>query len=187
MMSKVDTEQEDLANWNKTRSGDKSSFSIIFKTYYEPLYQFAGKFVKDGQIAEDIVQNVFTKLWALRTKQNIETNLKSYLYKMVYNQSLNYLKREQRTVSLDKTEVIPTDDSNSPEENLAEKELQQKVHQAIEKLPTQCRHVYRMKRYNHLKYHEIAEILGISVNTVKTHMKRALKSLLEQLDSFLNQ
>jgi RNA polymerase sigma-70 factor (ECF subfamily) len=187
MVNEQDSSRKDLASWNKVRSGNRESFAIIFHTYYEPLYQFAGKFVNDTQIAEDIVQNVFTQLWRERENRNIERNLKAYLYKMVYNHALNYIKREKRTISINETDMLSADSNDSPEELLDRKELQLKVQQAIEKLPQKCGQIYRMKRYDHLRYNEIAEILGVSINTVKTQMKRALQSLLEQLEPFLNQ
>ena len=73
------------------------------------------------------------------------------------------------------------DTAANPEEQIIENEMIEKVHKAIEKLPEKCRYIYLMKRYDDLKYHEIAEILDISINTVKTQMKRALKSLLKNL------
>ena len=73
------------------------------------------------------------------------------------------------------------DTAANPEEQIIENEMIEKVHKAIEKLPEKCRYIYLMKRYDDLKYHEIAEILNISINTVKTQMKRAFKSLLTNL------
>jgi len=176
----------DLVHWNKIRSGDTAEFSFVFKKYYVPLYQFAGRFVKDVQIAEDIIQNVFVSLWIEREKRDIKTSLKSYLYQMVRNQSLNHLKRAQRTIALEDSEADRNKTSYSPEDNAADKEFHMAVRRAIDRLPPRCRQVYLMKRYENLKYTEIAQILDISVNTVKTQMKRALKSLLKQLDPFLN-
>ncbi len=175
----------DLAHWERIRSGDSTAFSYIFRKHYEQLYRFAGRFVKDTHTAENIVQNVFVNLWIERNKRHIQTSLKSYLYKMVKNHSLNYLKREKKMDYLEKRQNIQENFNISPDEKLLEKELHIAVHNAINKLPSQCRQIYLMKRYDDLKYTEIAEILNISINTVKTQMKRALKSLLKQLSPFM--
>lgn len=173
----------DLEYWQKIRLGNTTAFSTLFKKYYEPLYQFAGRFVKDAQAAENIVQNAFVDLWTHREHLHIKSNLKSYLYTMVKNHSLNYLKKEKSFVSIDERPCFQENLDSSPEENVIKREWHTAVHQAIDKLPEQCRLIYLMKRYDNLKYTEIAEMLNISVNTVKTQMKRALKSLLKQLSS----
>ena len=183
--NKSESVQTNLAHWERIRLGDSTAFSYIFKKYYEPLYQFAGRFVKDAHTAENIVQNVFVNLWIERNKRQIETSLKSYLYIMVKNHSLNYLKQEKRMDYLEKRQDIQENFNIPPDEKLLEKELHTAVHQAINKLPSQCRQIYLMKRYDDLKYTEIAEILNISINTVKTQMKRALKSLLKHLSPFM--
>jgi len=132
-------------------------------------------------MAENIVQDVFVKLWEKREEWHVQSNVKSYLYTAVKNHSLNYIKREKSIVSVEEVSVNQMDEIPSPEESLIENEIVQAVQVAIEKLPQQCRHVYQMKRYDGLTYSEIAEILNVSINTVKTHMKRALKSLHKNL------
>jgi RNA polymerase sigma-70 factor (ECF subfamily) len=180
-ITKHQPEQDDLSYWESSRSGDSSAFSYLFKKYYKPLYHFAGRFVKDIQIAEQISQSVFVDLWVKRQHLEIRSSFKSYLYQMTRNLSLNHLKKAVKTIPLENAQNFQEKAEKNPENILVEKEFQLAVHQAIEKLPAQCRQVYIMKRYDHLKSDEIARILNISVNTVKTHMRRALKSLLEQL------
>ena len=173
--------QSDLVCWQKIQSGDEEAFSFLFNKYYEPLYQFCGMFVKDSQMAEIIVQDVFVRLWTNKENCKIQTSVKAYLYTSVKNHSLNYLKQAKKTISLF-TELDYHDEAaNSPEIEFMENEMYAEVHKAIDKLPKQCRQVYLMKRYDELKYSEIAEILSISVNTVKTQMKRAIKSLSKNL------
>jgi RNA polymerase sigma-70 factor (ECF subfamily) len=167
--------------WKKIQSGDVAAFSSLFKNHYPPLYQFAGRYVKDAQTAENIVQNVFVDLWIKKEKLEIKISLKSYLYQMVRNQALNILNHDQRTVSIENESSLQEEITISPEDKFEVEEFAAIVYRAINKLPAQCRQVYLMKRYDHFKYTEIAEILAISVNTVKTQMTRALKSLQEQL------
>jgi RNA polymerase sigma-70 factor (ECF subfamily) len=177
----IDPENTDLEYLEKIHLGDTNAFSVLFRKYYEPLYQFAGRLVKDTQIAENIVQDVFVKMWINRENWHIKTSVKSYLYTAVKNHSLNYLKREKRTISTGVDSNYQDNFAVSPEEEFVEKEMLDAIHKAINKLPQQCRQIYLMKRYDYLKYTEIAEILNISINTVKTQMKRALKSLLKNL------
>lgn len=181
---KLESDPLDQVFWEKIRLGNTTAFSTLFKKYYEPLYQFAGRFVKDAQTAENIVQNAFVNLWTTRGHRHIKSNLRSYLYTMVKNLSLNHLKQEKNLLTINGRSNFQEKFDNSPEENVLRKEWHTAVHEAIDKLPEKCRLIYLMKRYDNLKYTEIAEILNISVNTVKTQMKRALKSLLKQLSSF---
>ena len=175
------TDQTGLEYWERIRQGDNTAFSQIFQKYYQALYQFAGRFVKDAQTAENIVQDVFVKLWTNRENCLITSSLKSYLYAATRNTALNFLSHEKKQLSTEDLMSDRRDTTANPEERIIENEMIDGVHKAIEKLPEKCRYVYLMKRYDDLKYHEIAEILDISINTVKTQMKRALKSLLKNL------
>lgn len=153
----------------------------MFRKYYSTLYQFTGRFVKDGHVAENIVQEVFVKLWTNRSELNISTNVKAYLYTAVKNHSLNYLKQDKRNISIDDAYSFGEFTDYTPEDKIVNDELNCAVHKAINALPPQCRKIYIMKKYDDLSYIEIGEMLGISINTVKTQMKRAMKSLTEQL------
>ena len=175
------TDQTGLEFWEKIRLGDSTAFSYVFQKYYQALYQFAGRFVKDAQTAENIVQDVFVKLWTNRENCLITSSLKSYLYAATRNTALNFLSREKKQLSTEDLMSDRQDTTANPEERIIENEMIDEVYKAIEKLPEKCRYIYLMKRYDDLKYLEIAEILDISINTVKTQMKRALKSLLKNL------
>jgi RNA polymerase sigma-70 factor (family 1) len=176
-----ETDQNGLEYWEKIRQSDSIAFSYIFQKYYQALYQFAGRFVKDAQTAENIVQDVFVKLWTNRENCLITSSLKSYLYAATRNTALNYLRSEKKQISTNDLVNDKQDTAANPEERIIENEIIGRVHKAIEKLPEKCRYIYLMKRYDDLKYHEIAEILDVSINTVKTQMKRAVKSLMTNL------
>lgn len=171
----------DLACFEKIRSGDSSAFSWLFRKYYEPLYFFATRWIRDTQVAEDIVQDLFVKLWTNRQRLQIESNLKSYLYRAVKNRTLNIQKQVSKMSHPEDQSSLPNISNSTPEQELIEKEKSTAIHRAIDDLPKKCRQIYLMKRYDNLTYGEIAEILDISINTVKTHMKRALKILLKKL------
>ncbi len=163
------------------RFGDKASFDSLFRLYYEQLYRFALRFVRDPQESENLVQDVFVKLWVQRSELSITQNAKAYLYTSVKNQALNYIKRESKSSSFDNEISRFKEQSESPEEDYIKDEQYIAIHKAIEELPNKCKQIYLMKRYDNLSYNEISEIQGISVNTVKTQMKRAIKTLSEKL------
>ena len=178
-MSKIS--ESDLEHIANIRNGDEEAFSSLFREYYEQLYLFAGRFVKDPQSAENIVQDVFVRLWEQRTKLVITSNVKSYLFTAVKNHSLNHIKREKRLVTIDEQLDIAKNCIGSPEDEFIRNESFLSVQKAIDSLPEKCRMIYLMKRYDDLSYIEIGEILGITVNTIKTQMKRAIKTLNEKL------
>lgn len=124
---------------------------------------------------------MFVKLWINKNKIKIKHSVKSYLYIAVKNQSINYINKKSRLSSLDDKLGITEVKGVSPEEDSIKNEMYKAVHEAIDNLPDQCRKIYLMKKYDDLSYNEIGEILGISINTVKTQMKRAMKSLLKNL------
>jgi RNA polymerase sigma-70 factor (ECF subfamily) len=167
--------------WQKIMIGDREAFASLFNTYYQQLYQFAGRFVKDAQAAENIVQDLFVTLWIKRTKLNIKSTLKSYLYAAIKNRSLSYRKKNLNHISEEYVAEDKRDGDASPEDKYIQEEINAAVHQAIANLPEKCRLIYQMKRYDNLRYTEIADILNISVNTVKTQLQRALKSLDKQI------
>ena len=157
------------------------AFKALFERYYTPLYRFTTRFIRDAQNADNLVQDLFVKLWTQRENLHINSNLKSYLYISLKNSALNYIKSQNSTVA-DKAELLlQPEKTQNPEEGYINSEMHQAVHDAIDKLPVKCRQIYLMKNYDNLKYIEIAEIMGISVNTVKTQLKRALQSLHKSL------
>ena len=163
------------------RDGNEEAFSILFKKYYEVLFQFGGRFLKDWEASENIVQEVFVRFWLDKEKIDIKSNVKAYLFTAVKNRSLTYLLHQKKQINIDERISLMTDNTDSPEEAYIIKEKKNAVARAINQLPEKCRQVYIMNRYDNLSYREISEILDISLNTVKTHMKRALKSLFEKL------
>ncbi|WP_051539083.1 RNA polymerase sigma-70 factor [Prolixibacter bellariivorans] len=139
-------------------------------------------FCSDYGLSEDIVQEVFFKLWTDKGRIAIETSVKAYLYQMVRNTSLNYLKHKN---VIKQYEIANKDESNYIGESLDElligKELNAKIQAAIEKLPTERRKVFLLSRMDGLKYKEIAEKLNISIKTVENQMGKALSTLRTEL------
>jgi RNA polymerase sigma-70 factor (ECF subfamily) len=168
------------------QAGDKTAFEMLFRTYYQPLCNYAYTFVQDRDEAEEIVQATFLSVWEKRDKLDIHTGVKPYLYAMVRNAALNILKHEkikQQHVAL---ELAVADRSvESVTRTVMASELETRIHKALEKLPEQCRLVFKLSRFEELKYAEIADQLNISIKTVENQMGKALKIMREQLKDYL--
>jgi len=167
------------------RFGDANSFEKLFNHYCQRLINFARNYVIDKQIAENVVQDVFVKVWNNRENLDRTKMIKSYLFTAVKNDSLKHL----RHLSIENKETEAnqpyTNNDERPDKKLDEKETALKLEQAINELPEKCREIFTMNRFDNLKYSEIADILNISIKTVETQMGRALKKLRERLKPFL--
>lgn len=164
-----------------------SAFESLFKTHFKALYSYAYTIVKDETIAEEIVQSVFLKLWERRSKLTIHTSIKAFLYRSVYNDSLNYHKHQKVRFSFQQHQLYVQgnkmeDDSSN---RVQMKELEYQLQLALNKLPEACRTIFQMSRFEELKYREIAERLNISIKTVENQMGKALKVLRMELIDFL--
>lgn len=158
---------------------DKKAFSKLFETYHAPLFRFAENYVCCPGLAEDIVQEVFIKLWE-DTNIRISGSLRSYLFLMVRNRCVDYL----RSIKLEdkkKQQLIDAQIISDSVDLDFDKDVTARIKQAVQELPDQCRQVYEMSVYNGLKHAEIAEELKISVNTVKAQIFRAKNKLRDKL------
>ena len=166
--------------------GNASAFEKLFHVYCQPLINFAFRFVYDRAIAENIVQDVFVKVWKKRKQLNPNANIKYYLYTAVKNESLKYQRhndvKQQYVKSIDQNEQL----ANPHEEDSNSKELGISINDAISQLPEKARIIFQMNRFDQLTYKEIAKIQKISVKTVETHMSRALKFLRKQLSHLIS-
>ncbi|MCD6658560.1 MAG: RNA polymerase sigma-70 factor [Lentimicrobium sp.] len=170
----------------KLKKDDQSAFSVVFTQYYSDLVRFSFKFTNDLNISEEIVQDVFLRLWENRSSLEIHTSLKSYLLKNVQNRSIDSLRHTGITnqyVSMVLNNVIAT--QNDTENYVFFSELQANYNNALKKIPVQYADVFRMSRMEGLKYQEIADVLGVSVRTVEVRLSKALVILREELKDFL--
>ena len=165
----------------KIRRGDEEAFSLLFRQHYEPLCYFAHRFVRDFDGAEGLVQDVFVRLWESRSTLSIHTSVRSYLYIAVKNSCLNQIKRASFSSPLEDQEQRSDTTTLQPDAQLESDELARGMEQAINSLPSKCGQIFRLAKFDGLSYQEIAEIQNVSVNTVKTQLKRALKTLSKSL------
>lgn len=167
---------------------DERAFEVVFKHHFKALHAYAQALVKDSDSAEEIVQTVFLKLWEKRGAIHINVSLKAYLYKTVYNDSMNYLRHQKVKMKHWEHQRYEMD-QNSNQTNFDfgsdERELSERIDRALGRLPTKCREVFELSRFEELKYQEIANRMGISIKTVEAHMGKALKTLRTELTEFL--
>jgi RNA polymerase sigma-70 factor (ECF subfamily) len=168
------------------QAGDITAFEMLFKTYYQPLCNYAYTFVQDRDEAEEIVQATFLSVWEKKDKLDIHTGVKPYLYAMVRNAALNILKHEKIKQQHAAVELAVAERSiESVTRTVLASELETRIQKALEKLPEQCRLVFKLSRFEELKYAEIAGQLNISIKTVENQMGKALKIMREQLKDYL--
>ena len=165
---------------------DEAAFEQVFKSRYKSLHAYASSMLKDEMAAEEIVQNVFYRLWERHDKLSITGSLAAYLYRSVHNESLNFLKHQKVRAEHQLFVSHRGDGGTGPASGRVQmKELETRLQSALNELPEQCRTVFQLSRFEELRYREIAEKLEISVKTVENHMGKALKMLREKLAEFL--
>jgi RNA polymerase sigma-70 factor (ECF subfamily) len=171
---------------NGLKEGDKSAFSFLFKMYYTPLCTYASTIIKLPNLAEEVVQESFIKIWENRQQIRIDSSLRAYFYRCIHNNCLNYIKNlnvnQRRTDIVTKeityhAELATLNFSEEILDKIVSDELEIFFDKIIDELPGQCKEIFCLSRYEQLTYPEIAEKLQISVNTVKTQISRALDKL----------
>ena len=167
------TETTDRALGERLRASDHAAFKTLFYRYYEPLYRFVARRLPAGEAAQDVVQDIFARLWQNRTGINPDQPLKAYLFRIANNILIDqYRKREVRQA------YVARHDSTTPTVAPVEHfDLEEHVTEAIEALPEALRQTFILSRFEALTYREIAVLLDVSVKTVESRMSKALKQL----------
>ena len=175
------------------KKGDQGSFEFLFKSYYSGLCKYARNIIHNETIAEDLVMDIFVKLWEAESSLVITSSISGYLYQSVHNHCLNWLTRKHMRFSELNSETIeslnfllPPDTSTDPTQNMNYAELNYKIGESIDKLPEECRKIFILSRTEELSHKQIAERLGISENTVKVQIYRALIKLRILLKDYLS-
>jgi len=168
------------------RVGNHKAFEDLFETYFESLSRYAFSILRDSDEAQDVVQKVFCKLWDQRKELEIKTSIKSYLYRIVHNESLNFINQRTNRAEINREISSYNDDAtDSVNEQVLASDLQLAINKALDDLPPQCRKVFEMSRMEQKSYSEIAQSLAISVNTVENHISKALRQLRVALKDYL--
>ncbi|WP_212006016.1 RNA polymerase sigma-70 factor [Chitinophaga sp. HK235] len=164
---------------------DETAYKELFLHFYEPLVQFADSFVRSGQIAEEVVSDVFINIWEGRQRLEQIDNLRVYLYVSTKNIALKYLMRQQKKAALSLDEITPDMESPhyNPEEQLISAELLARFEQAVSELPPRCKLIFKLIKEDGLRYKEIAEILNVSIKTIDNQLAIALARIARAINT----
>ena len=161
-------------------AGDQGAFRQVYACFYQRLCQFALAIVKSREPAEEIVEDVFVRIWQQRAQATSISNLRAYLYTATKNNALNYLSKKASdsiTEAFDHIQIEMDGSAVTPEQVLITAEIFQKIQKAVDALPPRCKMIFKLVREDGLRYKEIAEILNISVNTIDAQMAIAVKRI----------
>jgi RNA polymerase sigma-70 factor (ECF subfamily) len=162
--------------WKQIQQKNLIAFEAYYKINYKGFVLASYNYVKSQTLAQEIVNDVFIKIWVDSEKITIESSLKSYIYRAIINSSINALHKEKRA-SKNQKELAHMQTESYELRQMETNELKILLYKTIEALPEQCKKVFQMSRMDGLKQQEIADKLGISIKTVKNHITHALKQL----------
>ena len=167
------------------RNDNEIAFSNLFDAYYTPLCEYAYRYVKHAETMEDIVQEVFVRIWEKRKQWEPKVSVRAYLYRSVYNEVVTDFRKKR--FELPFAELRELDNAvatNSTSSDVQDREIARAIKLAIEMLPARRKEILVLRLVQGLSYKEISVILDISVNTIDTQIRRALKLLRTQLKEF---
>jgi RNA polymerase sigma-70 factor (family 1) len=171
---------------SRLRNGDEMAYKMLFNEFYKVLTLFANRYLKDIESSKELVQDLFVHLYERRENLDINSSLKSYLFRSTHNRCINYLNAQK--IRLKYAEHVNfTADSmdNSLEHQVNTVELEHALYKAIGDLPPKCRSIFKMNRFEGLSNSEIAEKLNLSKRTVETQISKALKILRVKMEPFM--
>lgn len=186
MNTQIKYTNDDMYWAEQIKSGNREAYGALFDVYYKPLCDYAYRYCNgDVEVVEDVVQEVFVRIWERRDTWNPTVAVKAYLYRSVHNQAITNLRKKRfETPMKDTIERTTQTNDQSPIDEMYNQQLDYNIKQAIEKLPERRREVLILRILHDMSYKEIGEVLEISVNTVDTQLRRALKTLREELKIF---
>ena len=164
--------------------GDETAFTQLYLHFGKKLIHFAVSLVRSREIAEELVEDVFVKLWANRQNITAIENIRVYLYVAVKNKALNKLSQkatELIAAPFDYLDTTLDEFAASPYDLMITSEMMERMHQVIETLPPRCKMIFKLIREDGLKYKEVAEILNISINTIDAQMAIAVRKICQAL------
>ena len=167
------------------KAGDRESFNQVFRRYYSPMVRFCIRYVADSDLASEIVQDLFVKLWSNREKISFNTSFESYMLTSVRNSAITFINKERSHAEANLRVFSEESDNTDPSETLQSNNLEESYRKILKDMPEKRREVFLASRYDGLKYSEIAEKLGISQKTVEAQMSVAIKQLKDGLKAYL--
>ncbi|MEM6829897.1 MAG: RNA polymerase sigma-70 factor [Bacteroidota bacterium] len=166
---------------------DRSAFSLVFNEYHGAMVLYALRFMDTREEAEEIAQEVFVKFWEKCHTLAADSSIKSYLYRSIHNLCLNAIKHQKVKDSYRQYVIQYMEQANTAfSENEDPDEIRTRIMGEIDNLPPRCSEIFKLSRFEGLKYQEIADHLGISIKTVEVQMGKALKTLRDKLGDLKN-
>lgn len=178
--------QEDLVKI--AEHDDEVAFKSLFDWYHGKLYQLARYYTRSNEVAEEVVSDVFIKVWKNRHKLSQLENLESYLFIATKNQSLSFLRSNEKALmfqSINHSDLNIKINMPDSESNLINQELLAQLEESVRRLPEKSALVYHMVKDDNMSYKEVAEALNVSVKTVEKHMGIALKRIRLDITKYL--
>ncbi|WP_016777221.1 RNA polymerase sigma-70 factor [Anaerophaga thermohalophila] len=165
------------------KNNDEAKFRELLDLHFVRLKRFAVSFLKEEELAEEVVMDVFLRLWEKRQKMGNIDNITTYLFVSVRNACYNFLRQYKKrfTDSLNDVEVELARYESTPEDDLISDEMLEKLNKIVEDLPPKCKIVFKLLREEGLSRKETAKVLNISVNTVDNQVAIAVKRIGEAL------
>jgi RNA polymerase sigma-70 factor (ECF subfamily) len=167
--------------FERLRTGDPAAFEALFRAHAPTLVAFARSYVDSTAVAEELVQDLFCRLWDQRFEATVPDSVRAYLFASLRNRALNHLRREQTSLDFASHAARLTSRTAAADDAVLTKDLGAALTTAVRGMPMRCREVFTLVRDQQLSYAEVAELLGISKKTVEIHMSRALVILREKL------
>ena len=159
----------------------KEEYKQVFEEYYNPLCNFASKFVAGKDVAEDVVQEVFVQMWQKREQITLKTGIKSYLFQSTRNKAIEIIRRNKLQSDYVNEEKYKMETSYEIDKDADNYMLKEQLNKSIRQLPPKCQEIFVLSKKNGLTYGEIAEELNLSVKTVENQIGRGLKLLRRML------
>lgn len=170
-------------NLDLIQNGNHLEFARLMDRYSDALFLFAKGILASSPLAEEVVSDVFVKVWQARQQLSEISNIKGYLFNAVRNQSITYLRKQNKdVVSIEDIHQYYFEPIDTPDDSELKDEQLKQIYRAIDYLPTQTKMVFSLAKIQGLKYKEIAELLDISVKTVDYHVASAVKKICESID-----
>jgi len=166
---------------------DMKAYGQVYDHLFDGLHRFCFAFVKSSEVAEELVSDVFIKLWQIRNRLNEVSNLKVYLYAIARNLSLNYLQRHYTGPALSLDDIAPETmiETGNPEEICISADTLDAIRMAIQQLPPQCRIIFQLVKEEGLTYREVADVLHISPLTARNQVAIATRKIVQLLPASL--
>lgn len=165
---------------------NENAYKQLFLHFYKGLVRFADTYVRQSEVAEEIVSDAMLKVWTMQESLLNIRNLKVYLFTAVKNASINYLVKNRNYTTWDIDHIAPETliSPVTPEDEVIGRELKQEMISAVRQLPPKCQMVYKLIREDSFSYKEVAAIMDISENTVDRHLNIAMHRLADVLKAY---